>query len=371
MKIAIDTHFITSGRATGNRTYTAELVKAMISLDTPHEFILYAVGDHPYYSQFNGNPRVEVREVLSRSGFVRNFISIPHAVAIDRPDILHLLFILPPFLRVPTVLTVHDLFYIHDKNVGAYNRAIGKLTEWSIPRAEKVITISEYSRQDILASCRIDPAQVVPIPLGIDKRFVPAEDQGGVREKLGITRSYILYVGRTEDPRKNLSTLIDAYAALRKEMAMEEQLVIAGRHGPGTELLFKKCAEHGLEDDILFPGIIHEKDLAPLLSGASLFVYASSFEGFGLPVIEAMACGAPVITSPVTSLPEVAGDAALMVTPGNVHELVQALKRALGDKSLRESLRLKGMERAKLFDWESVARSTLRVYEDIASKGRS
>jgi len=371
VKIAVDTHFITSGHATGNRTYTAELLQAIVALDTPHEFILYAIEDHPYYRQFSGNPRVTVRYCLAAGGMARNFLSLPRALAEDRPDVAHLLFIHPPFCTVPVVLTVHDLFYVHQKDVGRYNRMIGKLTTWSIPRAARVITISEYSRQDILAHTGVPPGHVVSIPLGTDGRFTPAHDPTPMREKLGIEGGYILYVGRTEDPRKNLATLIDAYAEARTRAGLEERLVIAGRHGAGTELLFRRVAELGLEKCVLFPGIVAEEDLAPLICGASMFVYVSSFEGFGLPVLEAMGCGVPVITTSGTSLSEVAGDAALMVSPGNVPELAEALVRLKNDRSLQNTLRRRGLERVPRYTWEATARATLQVYEEAAGRGKA
>jgi len=364
MKIAIDTHFISSGHATGNRTYIAELVQAMVNLNTQHEFILYAIDNHPYYRQFDGNPNVIVRNVLSTNGMIRNFYSIPKAVANDKPDVVHLLFILPLFIPSPSVLTVHDLFYVHQADIGLYNKAIGKLTKWSIPRATKVVTISEYSKQDILNTCAISDSHILSIPLGIDKKFKPAEQQKNINVKYRIKRDYILYVGRTEDPRKNLPSLIDAYATLRNEGAITDQLVIAGRHGAGTASLLTQAKAHGLGEDILFPGIIDDADLPTLLSNAKIFVYVSSFEGFGLPVAEAMACGTPVITSPVTSLAEVAGDAAIMVYPGNTQDLALAIKHLLNDDFLKETLRTKGLERALRYNWESAARSTIKCYEE-------
>lgn len=368
MKIAIDTHFITSGNATGNRTYTCELVQAMIALDTPHEFILYAIADHPYYHCFDDNPRVKVRYVLSSNGLIRNFYSIPKALSEDKPDLVHLLFILPFFIRTPAVLTVHDLFYVHQGDVGRYNRMIGRLTTWSIPRADKIITISEFSRQDILRCCSVSPSHVVSIPLGKDERFLPVKNPRAVLERLGITKEYILYVGRTEDPRKNLATLIDAYAALLREGRLDVQLAIAGRHAAGTEILFNKVDDLGLQNRVLFPGIVREEDLAALLSGCTMFVYVSSFEGFGLPVLEAMACGVPVITSNVSSLPEVAGDAALMVSPGDASELAQAMKRVFSDESLQKTMREKGLRQAQQYNWETVATRTIQTYEKAFKK---
>ena len=364
MKIAIDTHFVSSEHATGNRTYISELVQAMVAIDSSHEFILYAIEDNSFYRQFDGNERVKVRFVLSSNGIIRNFYSIPKALAEDAPDVVHLLFIMPPFVTLPTVLTVHDLFYVHQQNLSLYRKAIGKFTMWSIPRAEKVITISEYSRQDILRSCKIAPSKVISVPLGIDKRFAPVEDCKDQRGELGIQRDYLLYVGRTEDPRKNLMTLIDAYAALKAENPIAVQLVIAGRHGPGSEILFKRVNELRIGRDVLFPGVVSDADLPALLSGAKLFVYASSFEGFGLPVLEAMACGVPVITSNVTSLPEVAGNAALMVTPGNALELAHAISNVLNDSMLRDKMRQEGIKHASNFSWQRTAQATMNIYEE-------
>lgn len=371
MKIAIDTHFITSGPATGNRTYVAELVQAMISLNTSHEFLLYSIEDHPFYRQFDSNDRVTTKNVLSNCGITRNFISIPLAVAKDKPDIVHLLYICPPFLNAPKVMTVHDLFYFHQKNVGLYNHTIGQISKWSIPRADKVITISEYSRQDIIDVCKVDSSHVTSIPLGINKRFKQIDDCFTIREKLGIKRDYILYVGRTEDPRKNLITLIDAFSQLKKETSCTEQLVIAGRHGTGTEQLYKRAMDHGLNEHIIFPGIVKDNDLPALLSGAKLFVYPSSFEGFGLPILEAMACGVPVITSPVSSLPEVADNAALMVTPGNASALFKTMRDILNDEHLQDVLRIRGKNRASLYTWDKVARSTIEIYEQVISSAKN
>jgi glycosyltransferase involved in cell wall biosynthesis len=364
MRIAIDTHFITSGKATGNRTYTIELIQAMIALQTSHEFILYIIEDDPFYHQYHDNPRVKIRNVLSSNGFIRNFISIPKALAQDKPDVVHLLFIRPFFANVPTVLTVHDLFYVQQKDISFYQKMIGKLTLWSATRSDKIITISEYSRQDILKICKIDRSVVKSIPLGIDKRFFQNTNCSTTMNKYGIKDAYILFVGRTEDPRKNLMTLIDAYAELKSKLKLTHQLVIAGRHGQGTQLLIDKVKEYGLSKDVVFPGIIAENDLPSLLSGAKLFVYVSAFEGFGLPVLEAMACGVPVITSNTTSLPEVAGDAAIQITPGDKTALSKSILKVLNDPVLQETLRQKGLLQSKKFSWDLTARCTINIYED-------
>ncbi|MBX3012083.1 MAG: glycosyltransferase family 4 protein [Caldilineaceae bacterium] len=368
MRIGIDTHFITSAHATGNRTYTAELVRALVAVGQQHEYVLYAVGDHPYYQQFVNNPRVQVRHVLSGRGLIRNFISLPKAIAQDQLDIVHLQFILPWLISVPTLLAIHDLYYLQPSGPAFYEQAIGKLTAWSARRARHIATLSEYSRRDIMAQCAVREDRVTTIPGAIDRRFAPVSDRAAIqslREKVGIARDYVLFVGRTEDPRKNIGSLLDAYIALRRQGQITDQLVIAGRHGAGTALLQEKVHSAGLAEDVLFPGVIADLDLPILMTGAKLFVYVSSFEGFGLPVLEAMACGTPVITSNTTSLPEVAGDAALCVTPGNVDELMRAMQQVLQNAELQNQLRERGLQRAKLFSWERAARETLAIYEKI------
>ena len=370
MRIGIDTHFITSGQATGNRTYTAELVSALIAVDKNNEYVLYAQHEHPYYHQFKDNFRVRVRYVLPHNGLTRNFLSLPRVVAQDKLDVLHLQYILPWFVTTSVVLAVHDLFYLHTATPSFYEKVLAQLTVWGMRRAGHIVTLSEYSRQDIISRCSVNGARVTAIPLAAHPRFSPVlspEVISAVKGRLGIQRDYILFVGRTEDSRKNLITLVEAYAQIRGQAKTTAQLVIAGRHGPQTEIIKQRVRDLGLESEILLPGIVAGEDLPGLLSGASVFVFVSSFEGFGLPVLEAMACGTPVITSNVTSLPEVAGTAALQITPADMVELTDALTRILSDETLRKDLREQGLKRASLFSWERTARETLNVYEMLTT----
>jgi glycosyltransferase involved in cell wall biosynthesis len=299
---------------------------------------------------------------------LRNFVWLPWIIAQDRLDVLHLQSILPWFMRVPTVLAVHDLFYLHATHPTLSERVLGQLTVWGVQRAHHIVTLSEYSRQDIVSRCSVSDARVTVIPLAAHPRFSPIQSSmaiSAIKERLGILLDYILFVGRTEDSRKNVLTLIGAYAQLISEGKITAQLVIAGRHGPGTKKIKQRIRALGLENNVLLPGVVPESDLPGLLSGAKVFVYVSSFEGFGLPVVEAMACGTPVITSNATSLPEVVGDAALMVTPGKVEELVEALLLVLRDEALRQDMRERGLRRARLFTWEQTAQETLAIYERV------
>jgi glycosyltransferase involved in cell wall biosynthesis len=373
MRIGIDTHFATTVQATGNRTYTVELVDTLLAEDD-HDYVLYAVEDNPYYHKFAGKKNVTIRYGLAHNGWIRNYVSLPQAVARDKLDAVHLLFLTAPYTTTPVVLWVPDLYYVHSKQVSLYEQGIGQLTKWGAHWADHIVTLSEYSRQDILQTLSLPPNRVSITSAAANKRFVPITDHDcltRVRTKLGISRSYILFVGRTEDQRKNIPTLLDAYIRLRRAGQIEEQLVIAGRHGPGTALLFDAIAAAGMEADILLPGVVADDDMPALLSGAQVFAYAPSFEGFGLPVLEALACGTPVITSNVTSLPEVGGDAAAYVSPGSVDEMASMLYLLLSQPALREKMRTAGLLQVTKFSWQQTARKTIQACERVVHYPKS
>jgi glycosyltransferase involved in cell wall biosynthesis len=187
----------------------------------------------------------------------------------------------------------------------------------------------------------------------------------GTLERFGIFRNFILFVGSLE-PRKNLKTLLQAYARYRQRYSSEELLVVAGGKGWLNDDLSQVVAEFGITDCVKFLGYIEEADLRVLYSAAKLFVYPSIYEGFGLPPLEAMACGAPVITSNTSALPEVVGDAATVIDPHDSEELCQAMRMVLGNGSRRSKMRQQGLERAKRFSWERAARETLAVYREIS-----
>jgi glycosyltransferase involved in cell wall biosynthesis len=186
-----------------------------------------------------------------------------------------------------------------------------------------------------------------------------------VRQRYGLPDSYILYVG-TIQPRKNLDMLIEAYARLRGEGTTTKKLVIAGRKGWLFKTLFARISALGLEQDVIFTGFVLDEELPHLYDGACLFVYLSLFEGFGLPPLEAMARGIPVVTSDTTSLPEVVGEAGIMVSPRSLDGVVEGMRHVLTDADLAEKLRQAGRVRARQFSWERTARETLALYRQVA-----
>jgi glycosyltransferase involved in cell wall biosynthesis len=213
----------------------------------------------------------------------------------------------------------------------------------------------------------------------VNPRFRPAgpEALAAVRQKYDLPERFILYVG-TIEPRKNLTALLEAYAALMERLSVcdlrpalsDVRLVIVGKKGWLYEGFFRRLHELGLEDRVLFTGYVPDEDLPAIYSAADLFVFPSLYEGFGLPVLEAMACGTPVIASNASSLPEVAGEAGIMIAPHDVRGLAEAMERLLMDKQLRAELRARGLERAKQFTWERAAAMTLEVYQDALTLTR-
>ncbi|MGB9880388.1 MAG: glycosyltransferase family 4 protein, partial [Anaerolineae bacterium] len=268
-----------------------------------------------------------------------------------------------------SVVTVHDLGYLYYPQV--YTRWARWYLRWSTSynarAAAHLIADSEATKRDLLQHCRTPPDKVTVIYPGYDPSFAPVEDQArlaAVRQRYGIPALYVLYVG-TLQPRKNLLGLLDAFAVLAKE-DQETHLVLAGKKGWLYQPLFAHAEQLGLEERVHFIGYVPQEDLPALISGARVFVLPSFYEGFGLPVLEAMACGTPVICSNVASLPEVAGDAAILVDLHNTEQLEQAISQVLTDPSLRHDLTEKGLRRVQHFSWQKCAQQTLQLLERVS-----
>jgi glycosyltransferase involved in cell wall biosynthesis len=234
-------------------------------------------------------------------------------------------------------------------------------------RAAHIITVSEYSRADISRTYGIAPQRITVTPEAASTKFFPVTNETElrrVRESYGIQEHYILSLCSIQ-PRKNLVRLIEAYSSLRgvRPGVKLPQLVLAGKRGWLNTEIFRTAERNALSKDILFTDYVPERDLPGLYSGALCFVYPSYFEGFGLPVVEAMQCGVPVIAGNRTSLPEVIGEAGLLFDPFDTQALVNALAQVIDDSECRAVLRSKGLERAKSFNWKTTARLTLGVYE--------
>lgn len=282
-------------------------------------------------------------------------------------DLLHGLAFAAPFLApCSTVVTVHDLSFMRFPN--AFRRGnriyLTLFTRLSTRRAARVIAVSESTRRDVIALCEVAPEKVVTVHNGVDDAFCPADPAAvaSFRHAKGLPDRFILFLG-TLEPRKNLDALLRAYARLRaRSGGGTPKLVIAGGKGWFYERVLAEVDVLGLAADVLFPGYVPADELPWWYRAAELFVYPSRFEGFGLPVLEAMACGTPVITTTSSSLPEVAGDAAILVDPDDVPALSDAMERLLAEPDLRGILRAAGLRQAARFSWKRTAAETARVY---------
>lgn len=367
MRIAIDASTISTQG--GPRTYVLGLVEALLRLDRENEYMLF-YNDPAHLGRF---PRAREVVLPGRSPLARLYreqLLLPRACKRERVDLLHCPKSAIPFRPpCPTVVTLHDLIPIrHPETETVAARLYWRL---HIPaaarRSDFIITDSEHARQEIIADFGVPPGRVRPILLGFDPAMLAERDKAHgarVRRRYGLPEGYILYVG-TIQPRKNLDTLIEAYARLRREGGVERKLVIVGRKGWLCESLFARIARHGLRDEVLFTGFVPDEEMPCLYDGAAVFVYLSLFEGFGLPPLEAMACGVPVVTSNSTSLPEVVGEAGITVDPLDQEAVATALRRVLETPELAQRMIAAGRARAAGFSWDRCARETLEVYRMV------
>jgi glycosyltransferase involved in cell wall biosynthesis len=275
--------------------------------------------------------------------------------------------LLLPLRSVPTVLTVHDLIFRH---LPEHHKPLNRwYLNWSLPlycrRATHVITISECTRRDLIAAYDVAPEKVSVIHEAADPRFAPqAPDRvAAVRRRYGLPERYLLFVG-TIEPRKNLTRLLRAFEAVHRE-GLSDALVVVGKQGWLYGDFFAELEASPVREAVVLPGYVPDGDLPAIYAGAQALVWPSLYEGFGLPVLEAMACGTPVACSGTSSLPEVGGEAALYFDPASQGAITDAVRRLLGDADLRAELVGRGFERAARFSWDRVAAETEAVYEAV------
>jgi glycosyltransferase involved in cell wall biosynthesis len=375
MRIGIDAHAIGS-QLTGNETYIKNLILALAEIDQVNQYVLFFTRPDIAKDWESRFPNVSIQILRPHTPYVRIPLSFPVALFRTGVDLLHVQYTAPPMSRVPIVVTIHDLSFEHfpqfftPKERFFFKRTIPATAR----RAIKVLTVSEFSRRDLIETYGLPPDKVVVTPNGVGSEFRPVRDDRdleGLKKKYGIEREYLLSVGNLQ-PRKNLARLIKAYTRLRE--SVEEfrcQLVLVGRRAWLYKNIFHEAHRSRYAGDVILTDYVPEADLPGLYSGALAFVYPSIFEGFGLPVLEAMACGAPVITSNSSSLPEVVGDAGLMVDPFDEEALEKAMLRVVEDVHLRAQLSAQSVRQAAKFSWRQTAELTLAVYQEVMASRRA
>ncbi len=368
MRIGIDASRATAARRTGTENYSLHLIRALLALDGPHEFRLY----------FNQPPPpdlfpVDVEQRVIPFPRLWTHVRLSWEMARQAPDLLFVpSHVLPLIHPRRSVVTVHDLGYhyypeTHTLSQNLYLRAS---TRFNARAAARVVADSEATRRDLMRYYGTPGDKISVVYPGRDESLAPVRDAAllaAVRERYGLRGSYLLYVG-TLHPRKNLARLVQAFGALlgsATELPPDLLLVLAGKKGWLYDDILAEVRRLGLGGRVILTGYVPDEDLAALLSGARAFVYPSLYEGFGLPVLEAMACGTPVVCSDAASLPEVAGDAALTVAPLDTEALAAALARILTDTALRQSLIERGFQQTTRFSWHRCAQETMAVLEDV------
>lgn len=313
------------------------------------------------------------------SGFVyrtvMNFIPIPYSIFFgNSADITHFFnYVVPPKVHGKTVVTVHDMV------IKAYPETVRARTKYflytglekSMKRADIIVTDSQFSKSEIEKYYPKYAHKVRVVPCGVDLlRFYPIDDTSEIEkvtQKFGINGEYFLYIG-TIEPRKNLTRLIEGYSIFAKKYPECPKLVLAGGKGWLNDEIYSSIEKLGLKNKALFTDYIPSNDMCALINGALGFLFPSIYEGFGMPPLEAMACGVPVLTSHEASLPEVVGDSAIMVDAYDTQSIADGISKLYTDENLRKVLSIKGLEQAKHYTWENASKILYGIYEELANE---
>ncbi|MBA3572313.1 MAG: glycosyltransferase family 4 protein [Pyrinomonadaceae bacterium] len=374
MRIAIDAHSVGTGLG-GNESYAANLIEALAEVDSVNDYTIYVTRDEAVARFRNRWPNFRVRSTLPHTPLIRIPLTLSAELRSHPVDVLHVQFTSPPFAPCPVVVSIHDLSFEHLPET--FNRRSRAQLRFTVRRsarmAARVLALSEHARLDIISTYKIAPDRVTAIPIAAPNHFRPVVDEyelQRVRQTYGINGDYILSVGSIQ-PRKNLTRLLSAYERLRRTRPEGSlpQLVLVGKRAWLYRETLKAIEKLGT--GVIVTGYVPETDLPALYSGALCFVYPSFFEGFGLPPLEAMKCGTPVITGDRTSLPEVVGDGGVLVNPFDIDAIASAIATMVDDSSFRSRLRIESLNRARIFDWRETARRTLEVYKQAADNVHS
>jgi glycosyltransferase involved in cell wall biosynthesis len=370
MRFSVDAHAI-GQHLTGNETYVKNLLHGFAALDKSSEFIAYLSRE----SAFNDAPARFSKHLVAQNPFLRLGFDMPRKLREDRPDLLHVQYTAPLFCPVPVVASVHDVSFLEHPEYFTRSRA-GQLrytVQRTVRKAVRVFTASEFSKSSIVKAYDLDPDKVLVTPYAMSPSFHTMSRQTARRwtaSSYGFTFPFILSVGDLQ-PRKNYCNLIKAFRDLIGGFPqLQHHLVLVGKETWFSDTVRAAARTSGLEDRIHFTGFVHDEDLLPLYGACEMFIYPSYYEGFGIPILEAMACGRAVACSNTSAMPEVADSAALLFNPYSVPEMVRAMRDLLLDPELRTRMERLGAHRATLFSWEKTARKTLDAYYEVAGDGQ-
>jgi glycosyltransferase involved in cell wall biosynthesis len=356
--------------AGGPETYEVELIRALAAIDRHNEYVVYCTTPAAIPAIGVTQENVTYRVLGPALRAIAVAVTLPALLVRDGIDFFHSTFTPPPFFTKELVFTMHCMSnFAHPEfypPLVAWR--LNQLMKVALRRAARVLCVSENVRDDVRTQFGVPAERLAVAYNGVGSHFVrtaPDQARRVVAERFGIDYPYVLFVGKLQ-ARKNVVRLIRAFARFKHETRSDAKLLLAGKKTATSEGIDETIAELGLGDHVVQAGYFKPTDLPIVYSAAEQFVFPSLWEGFGIPVVEAMACGAPVVTSTVTSLPEVAGGAAVLVDPMSVDSIAGAMARIHGSADLRRDLVARGLARAEHFTWRNCARATLDAYAAVA-----
>lgn len=369
MKIAMDARGINWYKGTGIGTYTDKILRYMIQNNKDNFYQIYWSGEN--YQDFEDvNTKIVIASKKHHRFFEQQYF--PSNLKKENVDIYHIPqngIGISESIPCKKVVTIHDLIpYILPETVGR-----GYLSKFlrEMPRilelCDGVITVSECSKRDILKFFPIEEDKVFVTPLAADSKYKPLDKdkcQEILREAYNITKPFVLYIGGFS-PRKNVSALMTAFSSIHKNLDEEHDLVIVGANKDDINILKQLSVDLNIESNVIFTGFVQEELLPVFYNSCNVFVYPSIYEGFGLPPLEAMSCGTPVITSDISSIPEVVGDGGILIDPFNMKSIMYSLEALLNDESIRIELSTKALKRASQFSWSKTSEQTIEAYKNI------
>jgi glycosyltransferase involved in cell wall biosynthesis len=372
MRFAVDAHAI--GRhLTGNEVYVRSLLNAFAAQQQDDEFVAYVSAE----SAANSIPANIRTRRIATNPFVRLGLDLAMRVREDHPDLLHVQYTAPLACPVPVVVSVHDVSFLEHPEYFTRDRAwqLQWTVRRTVHRAARILTGSEFSRASILKVYgNLDEDKVVVVPNAAASEFRPISRDSAafaVRERFQIAAPFVLSVGDLQ-PRKNQIGMIRAFARMVKaHPQLKQNLVLAGKETWFAGEVHRAARESGVADRIQFCGFVSDDDLLNLYNACDLFIFPSFYEGFGLPALEAMACGRAVVCSHTSSLPEVVDGAAILFDPYALDEIVRAMADLLLDSELRSRMERLGLQRAAHFSWQKTAQRTIEVFHEVLEKSRA
>lgn len=380
MKISFESQLLQEKEKTGIAWVADSLLKELIK-DNEHEYYLnYFLLKNkynlyqPYMDRYEDMGfRLRRCKWFSYAVYkmLWSFVPIPYSSFFGKDTDITVFFnyYIPPGVKGKKITFIHDMAYkVYPETVRKKTKIILDLNvERSCKTADRIITISEFSKSEIIKHLNVPEEKITVMPCGVDRErfyYDGSDYSRKVAENYGIKRDYFLYLG-TLEPRKNITRIVSAYAKLKEENGVVPLLVLAGRKGWMYDEIFDIVKQLNLDNDVIFTDYVKNEDVPWLMREAKVFLFPSLYEGFGLPPLEAMACGTPVITSKVSSLPEVVGDAGILVDPYSVDEIKDAMYKYMSDNEFYKESVLKGLKRGELFTWKKSSDIIKKVFEEL------